>query len=96
MQLNYLVQPDSRLGDLLLEALATPLLPRRVVVVSAFVALQTVMRLKFPMLRMRDSGATVSVVFECALAKAGTAEHQAWQSYCTTPVRNSTRRFGYG
>ena len=37
-----------------------------------------------------------SVEFECALARAGTAEHRSWLTYCTVAVRNSPRRFGYG
>lgn len=33
--------------------------------------------------------------FECVLARNGTAEYNEWIKYCTHPVRNSTRRFGY-
>jgi hypothetical protein len=36
------------------------------------------------------------VEFECVLARQGTPQHTEWQAYCTTPVRNSTRTFGYG
>jgi hypothetical protein len=33
--------------------------------------------------------------YECILARQGTPEYNDWISYCTQPVRNSTRRFGY-
>jgi len=33
--------------------------------------------------------------YECQLAKQGSEEYEQWIQYCTEPVRNSTRRFGY-
>jgi hypothetical protein len=33
--------------------------------------------------------------FECVLARQGTPEYTEWIRYCTQPVRNSTRSFGY-
>jgi len=33
--------------------------------------------------------------YECVLARQGTPERQNWIKYCTQPVRNSSRRFGY-
>jgi len=33
--------------------------------------------------------------FECVLARQNTLEYQNWIRYCTQPVRNSTRSFGY-
>ncbi|MGD0536816.1 MAG: phospholipase D-like domain-containing protein [Verrucomicrobiota bacterium] len=36
------------------------------------------------------------VDFECLLAHQGTPEHATWLPFCTTLVRSSTRRFGYG
>lgn len=33
--------------------------------------------------------------FECVLARRGTIEYNEWINYCTQPVRNSTRSFGY-
>lgn len=62
MRIGYLAQPDVRLGDLFTEALAAAPAPRRVVIVSAFAALQTIMRLKIPLLGLRDSGSAISVV----------------------------------
>lgn len=39
----------------------------------------------------------VDAVFECVLAKKGTAEHTAWEAFLVNTVRsgNSTRRFGF-
>ncbi len=33
--------------------------------------------------------------FECVLARIGTHEYANWIGFCTQPVRNSDRRFGY-
>jgi len=33
--------------------------------------------------------------FECVLARQGTPEYRDWITYCTQPVRNSSRLFGY-
>lgn len=33
--------------------------------------------------------------YECVLARVGTAEYSGWIHYCTQPVRNSTRSYGY-
>jgi HKD family nuclease len=33
--------------------------------------------------------------YECVLARKGRAEYDEWIKYCTEPVRNSTRLFGY-
>lgn len=33
--------------------------------------------------------------YECVLAKQGTPEFDLWLTFCTQPVRNSPRRFGY-
>ncbi|MBI4763706.1 MAG: hypothetical protein HY787_03765 [Deltaproteobacteria bacterium] len=33
--------------------------------------------------------------YECVLARKGTPEYSEWIKYCSQPVRNSTRRFGY-
>lgn len=35
------------------------------------------------------------VQFECVLAQGGTGTHGDWLRYCTEPVRNSGRRYGY-
>jgi len=39
--------------------------------------------------------AETSVEYECILVKRGTALHRRWLIYCTEPVPNSARRFGY-
>jgi hypothetical protein len=33
--------------------------------------------------------------YECVLARQGTPEFEQWLQYCTQPVRNSSRTFGY-
>jgi len=33
--------------------------------------------------------------FECVLARRGTGSHGAWLRYCSEPVRNSDRLYGY-
>jgi len=33
--------------------------------------------------------------YECVLARRGTPEYEQWIQYCTQPVRNSPRTFGY-
>ena len=33
--------------------------------------------------------------YECALARKGTPQYNEWINYCSQPVRNSPRRFGY-
>src|SRR3982750_651387 len=62
MQISYFTQPHTRLGDLLIEALVAEPRPRKIVLVSAFVALQTIMRLKFPIMELHDSGTAVNIV----------------------------------
>jgi hypothetical protein len=62
VKVTYIAQPDVRLGEILLGDLASDPAPRRVVIVSAFAALQTIMRLKFPLLALRDRGCAVSLV----------------------------------
>lgn len=36
-----------------------------------------------------------NVEYECTLARQGTTEYNEWIDYCTQPIRNSPRRFGY-
>lgn len=33
--------------------------------------------------------------YECTLARRGTVEHGEWERYCSIPIRNSDRRWGY-
>ena len=37
----------------------------------------------------------INAGYECILAKQGTTLHTQWLSFCTIPVVQSTRRFGY-
>ena len=62
MRVNYFAQPDAQFGQFLAEALAAEPSPRPIVIVSAFAALQTVMRFKLRLLGLRDAGTTISIV----------------------------------
>jgi HKD family nuclease len=61
MKIEYVTQPDDQLGKILSELLDTR--PKRVIFVSAFVALQTIMRLKNRIAYLRDQGVDVRFVF---------------------------------
>jgi hypothetical protein len=60
MDVEYIVQPDRQLGRILTELLDTS--PKRVVFVSAFVGLQTIIRIKPQTLVLRDSGSDIRFV----------------------------------
>ena len=60
MKVEYIVQPDSQLGKILLELLDAS--PSRVIFVSAFVGLQTIIRLKDQVLSLNKDGADVRFV----------------------------------
>ena len=62
MRVNYFARTDAQFGQFLTEALAAEPAPRRIVIVSAFAALQTVMRFKLRLLSLRDAGTSISVV----------------------------------
>ena len=60
MNTEYIVQPDRQLGRILAERLDSS--PRRVVFVSAFVGLQTIMRIKAQALELKASGSDIRFV----------------------------------
>ena len=62
LRVNYLARPDLQFGQFLTDALAAEPAPRRIVIVSAFAALQTVLRFRPRLLSLRDAGTSVSVV----------------------------------
>jgi len=62
MQVEYIAQPDTQLGRVLAELLDSDPAPARVVFVSAFVGLQTVIRIKEQVLELRESGADITFV----------------------------------
>lgn len=62
MEVEYIAQPDTQLGRVLCELLDSDPKPARVVFVSAFVGLQTVIRIKEQVLELRESGTDVQFV----------------------------------
>ena len=62
MRIQFLTQPDVQIGRLFLNNLENFQLPRRVIFVSAFSNLQTILRIKSPILRIKEAGAFVKFV----------------------------------
>ena len=62
MRVEYIAQPDTQLGLVLAEMLESDPKPSRVVFVSAFVGLQTVIRIKEGILDLHASGADIRFV----------------------------------
>jgi hypothetical protein len=62
MQVTFLIQPDQQFGGHLLSLLEQAPYPRRTVVVSAFAALQTIMRFKYPLAEIADDERSVRLV----------------------------------
>ncbi len=62
MHIQFITQPDIQFGRILLDNLGTVPYPRRVIFVSAFSNLQTILRLKVPILTVRDAGASIRFV----------------------------------
>ncbi|HEX9665820.1 MAG TPA: hypothetical protein VGA95_04590, partial [Thermodesulfobacteriota bacterium] len=60
MNIQYIIQPDQQLGNLLADRLDTS--PKRVVFVSAFVGLHTIMRIKEQTLDLKGSGSDIQFV----------------------------------
>lgn len=60
MKVEYIAQPDVQLGRILSELLDSE--PKLAVLVSAFVGLQTIMRIKAQVSDLRDRGAEVRLV----------------------------------
>lgn len=62
MQVSYITQPDLQLGTLIPNLLENDPMPQNTIFVSAFVSLQTIMRLKDPVLALRNNGANFRFV----------------------------------
>ncbi|MFA7465175.1 MAG: phospholipase D-like domain-containing protein [Syntrophales bacterium] len=62
MRINYIAQPDFQLGIIISDLLESDPLPSRIIFVSAFVSLQTVMRLKTQVLNLSSAGSDVRFV----------------------------------
>src|SRR3990172_1044919 len=63
MNVQYLAQPDTQLGPMLFELLESNPAPDRVVFASAFVGLQTIIRLKEHISDLREGGSEIRFVF---------------------------------
>lgn len=74
MKVNYIAQPDEQLGSVLAAYLDSDPNPCRVVFVSAFVSVQTLMRVKHHMLYLNEVGTTVRFVLGIDL---GGTSHEA-------------------
>jgi len=62
MRIEYIAQPDVQFGRVITKILEEAPLPRKIVFVSAFVSLQTVVRLKPLIAKLQKSGATIRFV----------------------------------
>lgn len=62
MKVKYIAQPDAQLGKVLAALLDSDPSPSRVVFVSAFVSVQTLMRVKQHVLDLKEAGASVRFV----------------------------------
>lgn len=62
MNVDYIAQPDTQLGKVLSELLDTDPSASRIVFVSAFVSLQTIMRVKHQVIELKGSGADLRFV----------------------------------
>ena len=63
MNVEYIAQPDAQLGLILSRLLDCDPSPSRIVFVSAFVGLQTIMRIKRQISELRQNGADIRFVF---------------------------------
>jgi len=62
MQIEYLVQPEIQIGRIFNDLISTDPIPKRVILVSAFVNRQTLLRIKEPMLRLFAKGTQIRLV----------------------------------
>lgn len=85
MKVDYIAQPDTQLGKVLADFLDSNPNPSRVVFVSAFVSVQTLMRLKQQILDLKGAGADVRFVLGIDLggtSQEALAEVLRWEIDC--------------
>nr|VFK03059.1 MAG: PLD-like domain-containing protein [Candidatus Kentron sp. H]VFK03376.1 MAG: PLD-like domain-containing protein [Candidatus Kentron sp. H]VFK05976.1 MAG: PLD-like domain-containing protein [Candidatus Kentron sp. H] len=85
MQVEYIIQPDKQLGRVLTFLLESGPLPLRIVFVSAFVSVQTLMRVKQQILDLKEAG--VDIRFVLGIDLGGTScevlsEVLSWEIDC--------------
>ena len=62
MDVDYIAQPDTQLGTVLSMMLDSDTPASRIIVVSAFVSLQTIMRIKHQVVDLKANGADISFI----------------------------------
>jgi len=85
MKVKFIAQPDTQLGMVLAELLASDPSPSRVVFVSAFVSVQTLMRLKHHVLDLKEARADLRFVLGIDLggtSQEALAEVLSWGIDC--------------
>src|SRR4030067_3018460 len=63
MRIEFISQPDIKFGRILTELLESYPQPSKVIIVSAFVSLQTVLRLKESLISINQNGGVARLVF---------------------------------
>lgn len=79
MRVEYLAQPDIQLGRIIFELITSEPLPKHAILVSAFVSLQTIIRLKNPILCLKETGS--SVRFVLGIDMGGTSQEVLKEIY---------------
>jgi hypothetical protein len=85
MKVEYIAQPDTQLGKVLSDLLDSDPNPSRVVFVSAFVSMQTLMRVKKQMLDLKAAGASIRFILGIDLggtSQEALAEVLSWGIDC--------------
>lgn len=85
MKVEYIAQPDTQLGKVLSDLLDSDPNPSRVVFVSAFVSVQTLMRVKKQVLDLKAAGASIRFVLGIDLggtSQEALAEVLSWGIDC--------------
>jgi HKD family nuclease len=85
MKIDYIAQPDTQLGKVLADMLDSDPNPSRIVFVSAFVSVQTLMRVKQQIMDLKTAGANVRFVLGIDLggtSQEALAEVISWGIDC--------------
>ena len=85
MKVEYIAQPNTQLGKVLSDLLGSTPTPARVVFVSAFVSIQTLMRVKQQIFHLKGVGANIRFVLGIDLwgtSQEALAEVLSWQIDC--------------
>jgi HKD family nuclease len=94
MEVDYITQPDLQLGKILESLLQSEPAPSRVVFVSAFVSVQTLMRMKNQILAIKKAGTDVRFVLGIDLggtSREALSEVLTWDIDCRIIKNNAPR-----